>query len=129
MSTAKRIAKRKAERENRAERLAANQTAANQRHARQRAADVAPAIFVSNPWFDSDHEYEAFGVAKWKTEDTDCWPAGFRGQLGFSGTGLEADQASALREKQFKQQLKQARPEYKKQVIAWLDSTRLPRPK
>ncbi len=102
MSTVKRIAKRKAEKENRAARLAANQTAANERHARQRAADVAPATFAFDPWFDSDHDYEAFGVAKWKTDDTDCWPAGFRGQLGVQGYGKDKDELSAWRERQFK---------------------------
>jgi hypothetical protein len=101
-STAKRIEKRKAAQAARKQRLATSQTDANARHARQQSADIAPAVFGFDPWLDSDHDYEAFGVPKWKTDDTDCWPAGFRGQLGVDGYGKDKDELSAWRERQFK---------------------------
>ena len=108
-NTAKRIAARKAKQVGRASMVAHNQAEALQRHARQAAQVHAPAVFGFDPWLDSDHDFEAFGEPMWCARDSktgeilnDVWPAGFRGELRYSGTGEDKDEASATRDMQYK---------------------------
>lgn len=128
--TQKRIERRKAEKAARAAIVARNQADALQRHARQAERGFTPAQFNFDEELDCDHDYQTPDfetgemICRWKRDDQDVWPAGFRGELGYSGTGLvglpacetkngkvipaitPAEQASLVRQEQYKQALK-----------------------
>lgn len=108
MKTAERIERRKLLR-----RMQAAQGARLDTIEYERAKNPTPEFHPGDDdWLDSDHDYLYFNFQTeemergWKNKDQDVWPTGFRGWLGSDGVGLTKDEASALREHQFKKAMR-----------------------